>query len=74
MGRHAGQKAPTPAAQPPQHEAHHETVRHAHRIHVMANGVLTEQGTHEELVEHDGIYAGLWKVQTGMAVGAAGAD
>jgi len=44
------------------------TVRHAHRIHVMAKGALVEQGTHEDLVAMDGIYAALWKVQTGVAV------
>lgn len=43
------------------------TVRHAHRIHVLTRGVLSEHGTHEELVERDGVYAALWKVQTGTA-------
>ncbi len=41
------------------------TVRNAHRIYVMDQGELVEGGTHEELIEKDGIYAGLWKVQTG---------
>lgn len=41
------------------------TVRHAHRIHVLAGGRLVESGRHEALVAQDGIYAGLWRVQTG---------
>ncbi len=43
------------------------TVRNADRIFVLENGVLREQGTHEELAYQEaGIYAGLWRVQTGM--------
>jgi ATP-binding cassette subfamily B protein len=41
------------------------TVRHAHRIHVMEAGQVIESGTHEELVERGGLYAALWRVQTG---------
>jgi len=41
------------------------TVRHAHRIHVMEAGRVVEAGTHEELVAHGGLYAALWRVQTG---------
>ena len=41
------------------------TIRHADRIYVMDAGRVSEVGTHEELLEHDGIYAGLWRVQTG---------
>jgi ATP-binding cassette subfamily B protein len=43
-------------------------VRHADEIIVLERGVLKESGTHEELITADGIYAGLWKVQTGEAV------
>jgi ATP-binding cassette subfamily B protein len=43
------------------------TVRHAHRIHVLEAGRVIEAGTHEELVEHGGLYAALWRVQTGEA-------
>lgn len=41
------------------------TVRNAHCIYVMDSGELVESGTHEALIRLDGIYAGLWKVQTG---------
>jgi ATP-binding cassette subfamily B protein len=44
------------------------TVRHADRIHVLADGAVAEAGTHDELVQLDGIYRGLWRVQTGDAV------
>ena len=43
------------------------TVRHAHRIHVMEAGQVVESGTHEDLVEQGGLYAALWRVQTGEA-------
>jgi len=41
------------------------TVRHAHCIHVLERGEVIERGTHEELVERGGLYAALWRVQTG---------
>ncbi len=42
------------------------TIRNADRIFVLENGILREQGTHDELARQDaGIYAGLWRVQTG---------
>jgi len=44
------------------------TVRDAHRIWVMEAGQVAESGTHEELLEHNGIYAALWRVQTGDAL------
>ena len=46
------------------------TIRHADRIHVMDAGRIVESGTHEDLVEHDGLYAALWRVQTGDVVEA----
>ncbi|WP_235498905.1 ABC transporter ATP-binding protein [Knoellia sp. Soil729] len=41
------------------------TVRHAHRIWVLDAGRVAEAGTHDELLGAGGIYAALWKVQTG---------
>lgn len=43
------------------------TVRHADRIWVLERGAVTEAGTHDELVEEGGLYAALWRVQTGDA-------
>ncbi len=45
------------------------TVRHADKIYVMENGVIKEQGRHEELVASNGIYSSLWRVQTGAIPG-----
>jgi ATP-binding cassette subfamily B protein len=39
------------------------TVRMADRILVLQGGELVEQGTHESLVEHGGLYAELFKLQ-----------
>jgi ATP-binding cassette subfamily B protein len=44
------------------------TVRGADRIHVLDRGQVAEAGTHEELLAADGIYASLWRVQTGEAI------
>jgi ATP-binding cassette subfamily B protein len=44
------------------------TIRHAHRIHVMEAGRVIEAGTHDELVATGGLYAALWRVQTGEVV------
>lgn len=43
------------------------TVRNADCIYVMEYGKLVEQGTHEELLQKQGIYAGLWRVQSGIS-------
>ncbi|MHA2216830.1 MAG: ABC transporter ATP-binding protein, partial [Candidatus Hodarchaeales archaeon] len=44
------------------------TIRNADRIYVIENGVIIEQGTHEELVKSNNLYTNLWNVQTGKAV------
>ena len=41
------------------------TIRHSDCIYVMDYGQLVERGTHEQLLAKNGIYAGLWQVQTG---------
>lgn len=41
------------------------TVRHADIIFALANGTVAEQGTHDELVAQNGIYARLWRSQIG---------
>lgn len=41
------------------------TVRDADRILVVDNGRIAAEGTHEELLARDGLYADLWKVQVG---------
>jgi ATP-binding cassette subfamily B protein len=43
------------------------TVRNADRIWVLNRGGVAEAGTHDELVAADGLYAALWRVQTGEA-------
>ncbi len=42
------------------------TVRHADRILVLTDRGITEQGTHEELIAADGVYAGLYSVQASL--------
>ena len=41
------------------------TVRHADRIHVLEAGRIVESGNHDELVRDRGMYAALWRIQTG---------
>ena len=40
------------------------TIRDCDRIYVMDKGEIVEQGTHEELIRQNGLYAKLWKAQT----------
>lgn len=42
------------------------TVRNADCIYVMEKGKLVEQGTHEQLLEQQALYAMLWRVQSGV--------
>lgn len=41
------------------------TIRNADCIYVMAQGQILEQGTHADLLTLDGVYARLWRVQSG---------
>lgn len=43
------------------------TIRNADRIIVLDNGMIIEDGTHENLVQLNGTYARLWAVQTGAS-------
>jgi len=42
------------------------TIRNADCIYVMEYGQLIESGTHNQLLEKNGIYASLWRVQSGL--------
>jgi ATP-binding cassette subfamily B protein len=44
------------------------TVRNADLIYVLDEGRVQESGVHDELVARDGIYAAMWRVQTGTAL------
>lgn len=46
------------------------TIRNADIIYVLEDGEVAEHGTHEELIARDGVYASLWRVQTGADFGA----
>ncbi|MDR2897419.1 MAG: ABC transporter ATP-binding protein/permease [Spirochaetaceae bacterium] len=39
------------------------TIRNADKILVLSGGTLVESGNHKELIERDGLYAGLYKLQ-----------
>ncbi|MCU0317166.1 MAG: ABC transporter ATP-binding protein/permease [Fimbriimonadaceae bacterium] len=41
------------------------TVRDSHKIWVLEGGQISESGTHDELIVAGGLYAALWRVQTG---------
>jgi len=41
------------------------TIRNADRIIVLDSGIISEEGTHDELINNSGIYSRLWAVQTG---------
>ncbi|MQA89474.1 MAG: ATP-binding cassette domain-containing protein [Gemmatimonas sp.] len=44
------------------------TIRNADSIVVLEDGGVAETGTHDELLARDGVYASLWRVQTGLEV------
>ncbi len=41
------------------------TIAGANRIYVLERGAMSETGTHEELLERKGLYAALWRQQSG---------
>jgi subfamily B ATP-binding cassette protein MsbA len=46
------------------------TVRDADKIVVLKDGVVAEQGTHDELLALDGVYAELYRIQAGLSSAA----
>ncbi|RMG26027.1 MAG: ABC transporter ATP-binding protein [Methanobacteriota archaeon] len=44
------------------------TIRNADIIYVLENGRIIEKGRHEDLLEMNGAYAALWRVQTGERI------
>jgi ATP-binding cassette subfamily B protein len=44
------------------------TTRIADRIIMLENGQIVEQGTHQELLDRNGKYAQMWKVQAGAYI------
>jgi ATP-binding cassette, subfamily B, bacterial len=44
------------------------TVRNADCIYVIEQGRLVEQGTHDQLIHQNKVYAALWRLQTGEAL------
>ena len=45
------------------------TIRNADEILSMVDGAIVERGTHDELVESNGVYASQWTIQTGDLAG-----
>ncbi len=48
------------------------TIRNAHRIVSIADGVIAETGSHEQLLQAGGIYAQLYRTQNALALEAMG--
>src|SRR6185295_9162771 len=46
------------------------TIRDAHKIIVLKDGVVAEEGTHDELVAKNGVYAELHRIQAGGGTAA----
>src|SRR5690606_21465148 len=41
------------------------TVMHADRIYVLEKGIISESGTHAELLLRQGLYSAMWRQQVG---------
>lgn len=50
------------------------TIRKMNRIVVIDNGKILEQGTHDELLAKNGLYAKLWSLQSHGFISSAGAE
>jgi ABC-type multidrug transport system fused ATPase/permease subunit len=50
------------------------TIRDSDKIVVLKDGVMAEEGTHDELMLRGGVYAGLYQVQFDKPSGARAAD
>ena len=48
------------------------TIRHADRIVVISEGKLAEEGHHDDLLEKNGVYASLWRIQSGELAARSG--
>ena len=48
------------------------TIRNADNILVLKDGLVAEQGTHDELVAKDGVYAEMWNMQLHSSGGGTG--
>ncbi|NLC18221.1 MAG: ABC transporter ATP-binding protein, partial [Clostridiales bacterium] len=44
------------------------TTRLADKIYMLENGCIVEQGTHDELLAHNGKYAAMWRAQAGQYI------
>ena len=47
------------------------TIARMDRILVLDDGQIVEEGTHQELLERNGLYAGFWHRQSGGFINAA---
>ena len=45
------------------------TIEHADQVLVMDQGRIVESGSHQELLQHNGLYARLWQRQSGGFLG-----
>lgn len=46
------------------------TIRNADNILVLKDGVVAEEGTHDELLQSNGVYADMWNMQLRSSTGS----